>query len=61
MDYSLSQYLDQDLSLKMNKPLLQLPFESFTSNVESRLELIRYTGLRPSKEQITDAENWIKR
>lgn len=50
-----------DLSLKMNKPLLQLPFESFTSNVESRLELIRYTGLRPSKEQITDAENWIKR
>ena len=50
-----------DLYLKMNKPVLQLPFESFRSNIESRLELIRYTGLRPSKEQITEAENWIKR
>ena len=50
-----------DLSLKINKPVLQLPFESFTSNIESRLELIRYAGLRPSKEQTTEAENWIKR
>jgi len=50
-----------NLSLKMNRPILQLPFESFTSNIETRLELIRYIGIKPKKEQITEAENWIKR
>ena len=50
-----------NLSLKMRKPMLQLPFESFTSNIESRLELIRYTRLKPSKAQIARAEKWIKR
>ncbi len=50
-----------DLSLKLSKPFLQLPFESFTSNTQTKFELIRYTGLRPTKEQITEAENWIKR
>ena len=50
-----------NLSLKMRKPMLQLPFESFTSNIESRLKLIRYTGLKPSKAQIARAEQWIKR
>lgn len=50
-----------DLSFKLQKPILQLPYESFISNNKSRLELINFTGLRPSKAQIMKAESWIKK